>query len=55
MKSVVGAFNPEKALVVGLLRDCENFADGSFAALVSRTPAAGGPPSPALLHRTTPT
>ena len=27
-------YNEEKALV-GLLRDCENFADGSFAALIS--------------------
>ena len=30
---LVGAFNQEKAR--GLLRDCENFADGSFAALIN--------------------
>ena len=33
VKALVGDFNQEKALV-GLLRDCENIADGSFAALV---------------------
>ena len=33
MKAIAGAFNQEKALR-GLFRDRENFADGSFAALV---------------------
>ena len=33
MKVLAGSFNQEKALR-GLLRDRENFADGSFAALV---------------------
>ena len=35
MKALVSTINQEKALVVsraGLLRDCENFADGSFEA-----------------------
>ena len=42
MKVLVGAFNQEK----GLLRDCKNFADGSFAALIMcpqhRTQEVGG-------------
>ena len=33
VKALVGTFYQEKALVA-LFRDCENFADGSFAALV---------------------
>ena len=35
VEALVGTFYQEKALV-GLFRDCENFADGSFAALVVR-------------------
>ena len=37
MKALADAFNKEKALVTsrGLFRDCENFADGSFAALLA--------------------
>ena len=41
MKVLVVAFNQEKVLR-GLLRDCENFADGSFEALV--LPLRDSPP-----------
>ena len=34
VKALVGAFTQEKALVWDLLRDCENFADKSFEALI---------------------
>ena len=35
MKAIVGAFNQEKALAgaFSVIGDCENFAEGSFAAL----------------------
>ena len=37
---VVGALNQEKVLIgdFSVLRDCETFADGSFAALCTRQP-----------------
>ena len=43
--ALVGAFNQEKAQDTrrGLLRDCENIADGSFAALrISQQPSLLG-------------
>ena len=33
VKTLVATLNLEKVLVWGLLRDCDNFADGSFEAL----------------------
>ena len=37
VQAIVGTFNQEKARV-GTICDCENFADGSFEALVTTSP-----------------
>ena len=52
--AIVGTFNQEKVLLNrGLLRDCEHFADGSFAALLISTHLSGTAacPGPVLLPR----
>ena len=38
MEGLVGTFNQEEGPGRGLFLDCENFADGSFAALILVSP-----------------
>ena len=38
MEGLVGTFNQEEGPGRGLFLDCENFADGSFAALILARP-----------------
>ena len=52
VKALVGAFNQEKALVVGLLRDCTTSPMDRFAALVWSVEDAwpGAALSPSINH-----